>query len=92
MLFSPNVCADVRREVTDIFGFTIVPGYKKYLGLPAMVGRKKKEFFYELQHRVMKKLSGWTTQNFFGGGKDVLIKVVAQVIPAYAMAVFFVYL
>lgn len=88
MLFSPTVCAAVRREVTEIFGFTVVPAYKKYLGLLAMVGRKKKEFFYELQHRVMKKLSGWTTQNFSRGGKQVLIKVVAQAILAYAMVFF----
>lgn len=53
-----------------------------------MVGRKKKEFFHELQHCVMKKLSGWTTQNFSRGGKEVLIKAVAQAIPAYAMVVF----
>lgn len=88
MLFSPNVCAAIRRVVTEIFGFTVVPAYERYLGLPAMVGRKKRRYFQELQHCVMTKLSGWYTKGFSRGGKEVLIKAVAQAIPSYAMRVF----
>lgn len=45
MLFCPNVCAAVRRAVTEIFYFTVVPAYERYLGLPGCQqwwdGRKK---------------------------------------------------
>lgn len=88
MLFCPNVCAAVRRAVTEIFYFTVVPAYERYLGLPAMVGWKKKGYFQVFQYRVMKKLSGWSTKCFSKGGKEVLIKVVAQAIPSYTMGVF----
>ncbi len=72
----------------EIFGFTVVPAYERYLGVPAMVGQKKKGYFQELQHRFMKKLNGWYTKGFSRAGKEVLIKVVAQAIPSYAMGVF----
>lgn len=89
MLFCPNVCAAVCRAVTEIFDFTVVPAYERYLGLPAMVGWKKKGYFQEFQYHVMKKLSsGWSTQYFSKGDREVLIKVVAQAIPSYTMGVF----
>lgn len=50
--------------------------------------KKKKRYFQELQHRVMKKLSGWYTKCFSRVGKKVLIKAIAQAIPSYAMGVF----
>lgn len=53
-----------------------------------MVGRKRKGFFNEIKPRVMSKISSWQHKFFSSGGKEVLIKAVAQVVPSYAMSVF----
>lgn len=64
MFFSPNVRAPACREVTEIFDFIVVPAYARYLGLPTMMGWKKKEFYHELQHHVIKKLE-WVVYTMF---------------------------
>ncbi|KAL9432936.1 hypothetical protein AB3S75_027866 [Citrus x aurantiifolia] len=53
-----------------------------------MVGRKKISFFNEIKLRVLNKLSSWQTRRFSNGGKEVLIKAVAQAVPSFAMSVF----
>lgn len=52
-----------------------------------MVGRKRTSFFNEVKLKVLNKISNWQHKLFSSGGKEVLIKVVAQVIVAYAMSV-----
>ena len=59
VLFSPNVKPDTCKSITEVFGFSEVSAYKKCLGLPAMIGRKKTEFFHELKFKVLRKLSKW---------------------------------
>ncbi|KAL9460764.1 hypothetical protein AB3S75_003882 [Citrus x aurantiifolia] len=53
-----------------------------------MIGRKTKSFFNEVKLRVLNKISSWQHKFFTSGGKEVLIKAVAQAIPTYAMSVF----
>ncbi|KAL9411050.1 hypothetical protein AB3S75_044764 [Citrus x aurantiifolia] len=53
-----------------------------------MVGRSKIGFFNDIKLRVLNKLSTWQSKKFSCGGKELLIKAVVQVVPAYAMSVF----
>ena len=88
MLFSSNTNQSQVEEIKNIFGLNIVSKHEKYLGLPSMVGRKKINFFNEIKLRVLNKLSSWQTRRFSSGGKEVLIKAVAQAVPSFAMSVF----
>ena len=60
----------------------------KYLGLPSIIGRSKTKVFVEVKERVAKKLSGWKEKLLSMGGREILIKAVAQAIPTYTMSCF----
>jgi hypothetical protein len=60
--------------------------HSKYLGLSVVFGRSKKVIFSLVVDRVCKKLKGWKEKFMSQGGKEVLIKVVAQAIPNYIMS------
>lgn len=69
MLFSPNVCAAIRRVVTEIFGFTVVPAYERYLGLPAMFERKKKKVFSRASTLCHEEVEWVVYKRFFQRGQ-----------------------
>ena len=62
--------------------------HSKYLGLPSIIVKSKKEIFAEVKEKVGKKLFGWKEKLLSGGGREVLIKAVAQAIPTYTMSCF----
>ncbi|KAH9695348.1 putative reverse transcriptase/RNA-dependent DNA polymerase [Citrus sinensis] len=88
MLFSSNVHNSQIEIIKGIFQLNVVSKHNKYLGLPSMVGRRKISFFNETKLRIWNKLSSWQNKLFSSGGREVLIKAVAQAVPAYAMSVF----
>ena len=59
-----------------------------YLGLPSIICRSKTNVFAEVKERVARKLSGWKEKLLSMGGREILIKAVAQAIPTYTMSCF----
>lgn len=53
-----------------------------------MIGRKKKTFFKEIKLKVLSKIFNCQHKMFSTGGKETLIKAVAQAVSAYAMSTF----
>ena len=72
----------------NILGHMQDTHYKKYLGLPSIIGKSKVEIFNEIKERVERKLLGWKEKLLSVGGQEILIKVVAQAIPTYTMSCF----
>lgn len=60
----------------------------KYLGLPSILGRKKTALLGYLKEKVMKRIQSWDSRWLSKGGKEVLIKNVAQTLPTFAISVF----
>ena len=52
------------------------------------VGHSKKGTFKHLSERVWDNVKGWMGKCLSAGGKEVLIKSVAQAIPVYSMSCF----
>ncbi|XP_065639127.1 uncharacterized protein LOC136071577 [Quercus suber] len=50
--------------------------------------KSKKQVFAEIKERVGLKLAGWKGKLLSSGGKEILIKAVAQAIPTYTMSCF----
>ena len=88
MFFSRNTSTGQMETIKNIFQLHVVLRHEKYLGLPSMVERKKINFFNYIKLRVLSKISNWNSKLFSSGGKEVLIKGVAQTVPVYAMSAF----
>lgn len=59
-----------------------------YLGLPNIVGRQKNITFGFLKDRVRKWIQSWNSSLLSRASKEILIKLVVQSLPSYAMSVF----
>ena len=88
MFFGGKISKGQRAVIRNIFNLNVLSKYEKYLRLPSMIGKKKTTFFREVKLKVLSKINNWQHKMFSSGGKEILIKVIAQAIPAYAISVF----
>lgn len=88
VFFSKGVPAETRDRLHNILGMKHVHKFHKYLGLPTISGRSKKELFRDIKERVDAKVSGWEAKNLSQAGREVLIKSIGQAIPTYTMGVY----
>ncbi|KAM1050528.1 hypothetical protein ACFX13_032990 [Malus domestica] len=56
--------------------------------MPTFMGKNKRQTFAYIKERVHKRLSGWKGKRLSGVGRELLVKVEAQVLPTYAMNCF----
>ena len=76
IFFSHNAPSGLKNEVLEILGPMQDQRHSKYLGLPSIIGKSKKEIFAKVKEKVGKKLSGWKEKLLSSGGREVLIKAV----------------
>ena len=88
IFFSKGVADSAKVAVKNILDVHNESLTEKYLGLPSDVGRAKEGSFKYLKDRIWKRVQGWMEKCLSAGGKEVLIKSVAQAIPTYSMACF----
>ena len=62
----------------------MIKQHEKYLGLPSLVGRNKKNTFREIKEKLAKNLVGWKEKLLSKVENEVLIKAVAT----YSMSCF----
>ena len=86
--FSPNTTLELKEAIFNILGPMQDLRHNKYMGLPSIIGSSKKQVFAEIKERVGLKLAGWKGKLLSSGGKEILIKAVAQAIPTYTMSCF----
>ena len=85
LFFSKSTKEDMRQEIKRVLGVQEIKFYKKYLGLPSLVGRGKKASFSYIKERVWRKLQGWEGKLLSQVGREVLIKAIVQAIPYHGM-------
>jgi hypothetical protein len=52
------------------------------------VGADRSDCFEHFIERIIQRINGWKEKFLSIGGKEILLKAVAQAIPVYAMSVF----
>lgn len=78
----------MQNNITSILEVRAVLGTGKYLCLPSMIGRSKKETFNFIKDRGWHKINGWSSKCLLKVGREIMIKYVLQSIPSYVMSVF----
>lgn len=77
-----------KEEICQILQFQEANNNAKYLGLPSMLGRNKNVVFGYLKEKLIDRIQGWEKKFLSKGGKEILLKIVAQALPNYAMSIF----
>ena len=62
--------------------------HTKYLSLPSIIGISKSLVFTDIKQRVGQKLAGWKGKLLSIGGREILIKAVAQAVLTYTISCF----
>jgi hypothetical protein len=88
VFFSRNLSVAAQEDLSRIMGVEHVLGTGNYLGLPSMIGRKKKDIFAYIRDMVWKRINSWRGRALSKAGKEVMIKLVLQAIPFYVMSVY----
>jgi hypothetical protein len=78
----------MRAEICQILHIDTEAISDKYLGLPALVGADKSDCFEHFIERIIQRINGWKEKLLSIGGKEILLKAVAQAISVYAMSTF----
>jgi hypothetical protein len=69
-------------------GILATQKYDKYLGLPTLVGKSRKQTFKSIKDRVQRRLGDWKLKFLSQARKEILLKAVIQAIPIYSMSIF----
>ena len=87
-MFSSNVTSTLAAQLSSVLDVSNPLNTGRYLGLPSLIGRKKKMVFNHIKERVWQKIKGWKNRPISRAGREVLIKAAAQSIPTYYMSTF----
>lgn len=87
--FSGNVDTETKEVTSEILGIDMGKVSGKYLGLPSLVGRRKREILGFIKDRVVGRIRSWNSRFLSLAGREILLKNVVQAIPTFAMSVFF---
>ena len=69
LFFSSNTPSQIQDEIKIKFGAQVIKLHEKYLGLPSLVGRRKRNTFNDIKEKLKKKLAGWKEKLLSKAGK-----------------------
>ncbi|KAK6157019.1 hypothetical protein DH2020_011267 [Rehmannia glutinosa] len=88
IVFCRNVPHELANSISTILGINQVAGHNKYLGLPSISGRNKKELCSNIKDRIWQHIQSWDHHSLSKSGEEILIKSVLQAMPIYVMSCF----
>ena len=88
LFFGKSVPDNTKIALKNFLGVPEIKEYEKYLGLPAVVGKNKRESLIYIKERIWSKLQGWKEKLLSQAEREVLLKAIVQAIPTFAMSCF----
>ena len=86
LMFSGNVShRQINGVMRELQGMRRVV-QSKYLGLPLVIGRSKRQVLDFIRQKTIARLKGWKEQLLSPAGKEVLLKAVIMALPTYVMS------
>ncbi|KAL0011877.1 hypothetical protein SO802_006985, partial [Lithocarpus litseifolius] len=67
---SKNTPVAIQEEIKQRFGAQVIKQHEKYLGLPLLVGKNKRNTFNEIKEKLRKKLAEWKEKMLSKAGKE----------------------
>ena len=86
--FSSKTPEHIKSEAQLILGIQLIGGLGKYLGLPEMFGRKKRDLFNNIIDRIRQRALSWSSRFLSTVGKTTMLKSVLSSMPTYTMSCF----
>ncbi|KAF5468500.1 hypothetical protein F2P56_012646, partial [Juglans regia] len=83
IFFGKNTPQVTQQQILQLAGVQSTSSFERYLGLRALVGRKKIASFHSLIDRTRTRVTNWRTTFLSAAGKKILPKAVLQAIPTY---------
>lgn len=69
IIFRHNTPGTIRSDISQILQIKELKGLDKYLGLPAIFPRSKKQVFHNIKERIQGKILGWKEQMLSKGAR-----------------------
>ncbi|KAG7559082.1 Reverse transcriptase domain [Arabidopsis thaliana x Arabidopsis arenosa] len=88
VMFGSKVQPQSKADIKTILGIHQEGGMGTYLGLPEKIHGSKAQVFAFVQDRLKSRINTWSAKFLSKGGKEILIKSVAQALPTYVMSCF----
>jgi hypothetical protein len=77
---------DTQEEIRSALSVQVNQFEEKYLGLPTPEGGMSRSKFDNFQAKLAKRIIQWG--DLSQGGKEIMIKAIAQALPTYIMSIF----
>lgn len=81
ILFGSKVPAELKHEIKNAVGINKEGGMGTYLRLPEKICGSKRQVFAFIRDLLNNRINSWTAKFLSKGGKEILIKSVAQALP-----------
>lgn len=73
VFFTRNISGPTFNGLAHLIGVFHVLGTGKYLGLPSMIGRSKKNTFSFIKYRIWRRINSWRRRSLSKAGRKIMI-------------------
>ncbi|WOK97568.1 hypothetical protein Cni_G06276 [Canna indica] len=90
IFFSQGTPRRMQNQIGEKLNIPHIGGHDRYLGLPSLINKSKKETFDFILSQIRGKMESWSSQFLSRAGETTLIKSVLATIANYTVSCFYI--